>query len=329
MTVACKSTSHVGNYFCTDGSKRPSIVLTATMRIHSRFSVILFISLILLVKFSSSRCFKDEDCRQSPFERCCKRDFTCKTKRKCVGPCTADSDCPAGNQCVHNVCIITTRTTKLPSTESSVPCHSNQDCFNSTQMPRCCRGYCTSEYFCLLTPTPTVVRTEAIWCKSSRDCASGENCKGGKCKYRSDNIPSGRNAGFLSASIITGSVFLLILCCRFAQESSRQSFFRRRRRSRNWSRSRQRRQSSHHTTAEVNGGFVAESHLEPVRGFTIALPAYPRDLPTSGASNTSLRLGDCSPPPYSTLSFELPPSYDEVVQTRVNTNSVQTQVRSV
>lgn len=304
-------------------------MLTATMRIHSRFSVILFISLILLVKFSSSLCSKDEDCRLFPFQRCCKRDFTCKTERKCVA-CIADNDCPAGNQCVHKLCIITkNRTTKLPSKESSVPCYSNQDCFNSAQMPRCCRGYCTWEYSCILTLKPTVVRTEAIWCRSSKDCASGENCEGGKCKYRSANIPRVRNAGFLSAAIITGSIFLLILCCRSVQESSRQSFFRRRRRSRNWSRSRQRRRSSHHTTAWATRGFVAESHLEPERGFTIALPEYSRDLPTSDASNTSCQLGDCSPPPYSTLSFELPPSYDEVVQTRVNTNSVQTQNRSV
>lgn len=305
------------------------------MRIHSRLSVILFISCTLFVKSSSSRCSKDEDCRLHPFQRCCKRDFSCKTKWKCVLPCMTDRECPAGNQCVHNLCI-TTRTTKLPSKESSVPCYSDRDCFNSARMPRCCRGYCTRKYFCLLTTTPTVLHTKATWCKSSKNCASGETCEGGKCKYRSDNIPSGKDTGFLSAAIITSSLFLLLLllCCRFVQEGSRRSFFQRRRRSRNRSRSRQRR-SIHHTTAEANGGFIAEGHLQPEGAFAIALPEYPRDLTAPDATDTSFQLGEqntkhyCSPPPYSTLSFELPPSYNEVVQTRVSANSVQTRDRSV
>lgn len=296
--------------------------LSSTMKTHSRVSVILTISGILLIKLASSRCSKDTDCI-TPKEMCCRKDFTCKTIPQCqisAQMCMVDSNCPAGKQCIHSICKDRTDATKLPSN-----CNSDQDCSKYGHMSKCCDRVCKSKVWCAISTTKAPLdRTRTISCQSWRDCASGDSCEGGNCEHNSNALLT--KAGFLSAAILTGSVFLLLLCCCFVREGrySRQRYAERRRRSRNRRRSRQRRRrSSHHTTAVANTAFRTEDSPECEGGFFIPPPEYPRDL-TSPVGTDTLQLGEqsFSPPPYSTLSFELPPSYEEVIQTGQRTDAL-------
>lgn len=294
------------------------------MKGYRRFWAILLISGLSFFEFASSHCSKDTDCRY-PGEICCTRDFTCSTKQRCNShSCIIDSHCPAGEKCEHSKCIM-----KSYGTET---CYSDKDCYNNfttKQKLRCCEGKCKDIFRCAVftTTKPTTSTLPGSPCISWRDCRSGDQCKEGKCKKGSDVLLT--KAGFLSAAILTGSVFLLILCCCFVRESrySRQRYVeRQRRRSRQRSRSRQsRRRSTHHSTSAVeNTAFSTEDINNREGGFFVPPPEYPTESTTPGDTQSefpqSSQLGEqsSSPPPYYTLSFELPPSYEEALQSEQN-----------
>lgn len=286
------------------------------MKAYPRLLVILYVVGSLLVASESLRCSKDSDCTD-PGKICCERDFTCSTKRICHA-CIINSHCPTGKRCVNSVCV--------PRSHISRSCFSDDDCLNDTSLAqnlKCCNGKCKDIFRCrVLTSTTTttvpVTRSSSV-CESWRDCPSGEQCNGGKCKKSSDVMLT--KAGFLSAAILTGSVFLLILCCCFVRESrySRQRYAeRQRRRSRNRRRSRQsRRRSTHSTVAVENRAFSAEDCRDCEGGFYVPPPEYASELTNPGVTRSppAQPAEQSSPPPYHTLSFELPPSYDEAVQT--------------
>lgn len=298
-----------------------------TMKGSRRFLFILLIAGVLFVEVASSKCSKDTDCTR-PGDVCCKRDFTCRTKRICDNSwCIIHSHCPDG-KCVDSLCI--------PNSRGTESCYSDKDCYNNTTTTenlKCCGGKCKDRFWCSVTIFTTTKSTSTVLsssCVSWKDCANGEQCEGGKCE-KSSNVMLTK-AGFLSAAILTGSVFLLILCCCFVRESrySRQRYAeRQRRRSRNRRRSRQsRRRSTHHsTTAVENRAFSREDRHEGEGGFFIPPPEYPRDLTTPDVIHSSPP-GEQppSPPPYCTLSFELPPSYEEALQTEENRDQALTEV---
>ena len=291
---------------------------------HRRFSIILFVAGVLFVEFASSRCSKDTDC-PDPNEICCTRDFTCRTKRRCH-LCLIHSHCPPGKHCVNSRCVSSSRDTQF--------CNSQRDCYNNTSISqnlRCCEGRCVNDYYwcSILTTTTkaTTTRSGSSCTLTWNDCEDGERCEGGRCKKNSNAMLT--KAGFLSAAILTGSVFLLILCCCFVRESrySRQRYAeRQRRRSRNRRRSRQsRRRSSQNTTAVENRAFSTEDCGDCEGGFFIPPPEYPGEMTTPDDGTQSPQsTGEqpSSPPPYYTLSFELPPSYDEAVQTEENRSTL-------
>ena len=305
---------HSPLHFVLVESERTSIDGRTTMKAYPRLLVILYVVGSLLVASESLRCSKDSDCTD-PGEICCKRDFTCNTKRRCH-VCIIHSHCPAGKQCVNSLCV--------RSSYISKSCYSDDDCLNDTSMAqnlKCCNGKCEDIFRCRVitsttTATVAVTRSSSL-CGSWRDCPSGEQCEGGKCKKSSDVMLT--KAGFLSAAILTGSVFLLILCCCFVRESrySRQRYAeRQRRRSRNRRRSRQsRRRSTHSTIAVENRAFSTEDCRDCEGGFYIPPPEYPSELTNPDVILSPQPAEQSSPPPYHTLSFELPPSYDEAVQT--------------
>lgn len=291
------------------------------MKGHRRFSVILFVAGVLFVEFASSRsCYNDTDCPHTD-KICCGKDYTCKTKQGCHNLCLIQRHCPTGKDCINSRCVSTSRDTQF--------CNSHRDCYNNTfrtQNLRCCKGRCVinSFYWCpiLRTTTATATRSGAS-CINNNDCANGERCEEGRCKESSNTMLT--KAGFLSAAILTGSVFLLILCCCFVRESrySRQRYAeRQRRRSRNRRRSRQsRRRSSQNTTAVENRAFRTEDCRDGEGGFFIPPPEYPGELTTPDGTQSppqSTEVQSPSPPPYYTLSFELPPPYEEAVQTEEN-----------
>ena len=296
------------------------------MKGHRRFWFLLLVTGVLFVQFASSTCSEDTDCTK-PEEICCTRDFTCATRQKChQSSCIIDRHCPVGKHCVNSQC-------KNNDSFGSKSCDWNRDCSNATSFTRyfkCCQGKCKFVLLCstftTTKTTTTTITTSGSSCSSWKDCANGEQCEEGKCKENSNVMLT--KAGFLSAAILTGSIFLLILCCCFVRESrySRQRYAeRQRRRSRNRRRSRQnRRRSTHHNaTAVENSAFSTEDSRDCEGGFFVPPPEYPRDDLTTPADNAS-PTGEqsSSPPPYYTLSFELPPSYEEALQTEENRSAV-------
>ena len=291
-----------------------------TMKGHRRFSVILFVAGVLLVDFASSRCYEDTDCPHQD-EICCARNFTCRTKRGCHLWCLIHGHCPRGKHCVNSRCVSSSRNTQF--------CSAHGDCYNNstfiTQNLKCCNGRCLNNIFrcSILTTTTATATRSGSSCINGNECANGEQCEEGRCKESSNAMLT--KAGFLSAAILTGSVFLLILCCCFVRESrySRQRYAeRQRRRSRNRRRSRQsRRRSSQNTTAVENRAFRTEDCSDCEGGFFIPLPEYPGELTIPDGTQSppqSTEEQSPSPPPYYTLSFELPPPYEEAVQTEEN-----------
>lgn len=258
----------------------------------------------LFADFASSNCSKDSDCRKE--EICC-AGLTCRPAKNCQA-CLVDKHCPEGEKCVHSHCT----TTK--------PCSYDEDCYNNTeQRLKCCQGRCTKNSCSSPSPTtqPTTARTSCI---SWRDCSHGEQCERGSCKKTTNVMLT--KAGFLSAAILTGSVFLLILCCCFVRESkySRQRYIERQRR-RSRSRSRRRRstqqlrsRSSTTTTAVENRAFSIDDCNTCEGGLHIPPPEYPRELTTTDGVDFPGEPAPVTPPPYYTLSFDLPPTYEEALQ---------------
>lgn len=280
-----------------------------------QFCFLLLVVSTSVLNLSCSACLNDADCTNHG-EICCPSDLTCSTNERCHrGSCIINSHCPAGKKCVHSKCI--------PRLKS---CYSDKDCFENTTSTRnlkCCHGSCKDVFLCSIPTTKTTLTTRSEFsCISRKDCSEGQKCEGGKCKESSDITLT--KAGFLSAAILTGSIFLLILCCCFVRESrySRQRYAERQRRSRRRRRSRQgrRRSTLPNTSAVQNGAFITDCE----GGFTIPPPEYPRDeLITSAdddndANSNPLGEQTSSPPPYCTLSFDLPPSYEEALQTETN-----------
>lgn len=292
--------------------------------------LVLFVG--IFVKSSCSKCSKKTDCKAR--EICCGSiccGSTCRAGEKCLSLCITDSQCPADQRCEHHYCAPIPNS--YTSTDSVKSCSSDGDCDDITeQHSQCCRkGKCTTT--CLApTTTPPTSRSSCI---SWRDCAHGEQCKGGSCSKTSNVMLT--KAGFLSAAILTGSVFLLILCCCFVRESKygRQRYAdRHRRRSRRRSRH-GRRRSSHQTrsrsgtvelrtTAVENRAFSIDDCHCCEAGLPIAPPEYPgeRNEGTSDGNHPSGEPLPPSPPPYCTLSFDLPPTYEEALQTEANRGSL-------
>lgn len=305
------------------------------MKEYHQFRLILvLIAGFSFLEFASSNCSTNSDCKHSG-EICC-AGLSCRSKQNCRS-CIIDTHCPAGEQCVHSHCTLPTKAdSKNKSGIKS--CSSDKDCNNSTEKHlKCCQGTCTTdENSCTsipLTPRPSTPSS----CGSWKECSHGEQCERGSCKKPSNVMLT--KAGFLSAAILTGSVFLLILCCCFVRESkySRQRYAERQRR-RSRSRSRHRRRSTHQrrrssgavelhstTTAVENRAFRVDSTCED--GLFIPPPEYPGEsvtTTTDGIHNSSEE--PSSPPPYYTLSFDLPPSYEESLQTEENRGNSLTAV---
>lgn len=279
-----------------------------------QFWFLLLVVSTSVINVPCSACSNNADCTNHG-EICCLSDFTCSTNERCHRhSCIINSHCPADKECVNSKCIPRLKT-----------CYSDRDCFenaNSSRNLKCCDGKCKDVFSCSISSTKTTLTTRSGFsCISWKDCSEGQKCEGGKCRESSEITLT--KAGFLSAAILTGSIFLLILCCCFVRESrySRQRYAERQRRSRRRRRSRQgrRRSTLSNTNAVENGAFTTDCE----GGFTIPPPEYPRDELIASADDHdahSTPLGEqtSSPPPYCTLSFDLPPSYEEALQTEAN-----------
>lgn len=285
------------------------------MKKYYRFPIFLVLTAGLSsVGFANSNCVKDSECGRG--EICCafKR---CRQTGNCIA-CIIDSHCPKGEKCFNSHC---TRSHDF-STESvgEKSCSTDKDCYyNSEQQLNCCQGKCT-KYSCsspYATTQPTTVRASCI---SWRDCSHGEQCEKGSCKKTSNVMLT--KAGFLSAAILTGSVFLLILCCCFVRESkySRQRYAERQRR-RSRSRSRRRRSTQQlrprssttcTTTSVENRAFSLDESNACEGG--LPPPEYPGGSSTTDGVLSPVEPAPVTPPPYYTLSFDLPPTYEEALQ---------------
>ena len=280
-------------------------------------NLILVLSVSFFEEISCSKCSKHSDCMKGQI--CCVSD--CRAEKDCW--CITDKQCGAGEICQNSHCMPT------PNSHATVkPCSVDGDCTDRRRdKSMCCRdGRCSTTCSTTTSTSPsTLGPTRRLPCRNSRDCFDGEDCIGGNCENTSNIMLT--KAGFLSAAILTGSVFLLILCCCFVRESKygRQRADRQRRRSRRRS-SRGRRRSSHHTrsrsgttelrsTAIENRAFSLEDCHSCEEGLAIPPPEYSSER----TENTIHDYGEPlppSPPPYCTLSFsDLPPTYEEVLQT--------------
>ena len=257
--------------------------------------------------FASSNCSKNSDCRKE--EICC-AGLTCRLAEKCHS-CLAHSHCPEGEKCVNAHC----------TTES---CSHDRDCYNNTKQNfKCCQRRCTKNSCSsstLTTQQPTQLPTARTSCISWRDCSHGEQCERGSCEKTSNVMLT--KAGFLSAAILTGSVFLLILCCCFVRESkyNRQRYIERQRR-RSRSRSRRRRstqqlraRSSTTTIAVENRAFSIDDCNACEGDLPVPPPEYPTEPVTTDGVEFPAEPAPVTPPPYYTLSFDLPPTYEEALQ---------------
>ena len=283
-----------------------------------------FILGFLLVDFASSNCTSDDDCLNG--QVCC-GGYTCLSKASCH--CEVDRHCNRGEKCVNWQCVTDHESHDTQS------CHGNNDCRNNNRYRRCCNGKCevACSGFSTTQPTPELP------CIGSRECRDDEKCEDGKC-VKDDASSRSRNtlskAGFLSAAILTGSVFLLIMCCCFVRESKlgrRRYIERQRRRSR---RSRNRRRSSDrphssvacgilHVNAVENRSFNSDN-VNRDGGLFFHPPSYPGEFNSShtGADVVYYETEtQVSPPPYHTLSFlELPPPYEEAFRGTQNCGSL-------
>lgn len=281
---------------------------------------------LLFVDFASSNCSKDSDCGRQ--EICC-AGLTCRSARKCRS-CIIDSHCPEGKKCVNSHC--TTGKDSTTSSDGKKSCSSDKECYNSTKQHfKCCQGRCTKNS-CSSPHSATQPTTARTSCISWRDCSHGEQCEKGSCKKTTNVMLT--KAGFLSAAILTGSVFLLILCCCFVRESkySRQRYAERQRR-RSRSRSRRRRstqqirsRTSTTTTAVENRAFSIDDCNACEGGLFIPPPEYPGESTTTDGMLSSGEPVPVTPPPYYTLSFDLPPTYEEALQHEENRDSSLTTV---
>ncbi|KAL9955189.1 hypothetical protein ACROYT_G036476 [Oculina patagonica] len=281
---------------------------------------LVLISGILFVDLASSSCTKNSDCGKE--EICC-AGLTCRSAGNCSS-CIIDSHCSKGEKCVNSHC--TTSQDSSTTSDEIISCSSDKDCSNTKHHLTCCQGRCSVDHSCspLSTTQSTTARTSCI---SWRDCSHGEQCEKGSCKKTSNVMLT--KAGFLSAAILTGSVFLLILCCCFVRESkySRQRYAERQRR-RSRSRSRRRRstqqlrsRSSTSTTAVENRAFSIDDCNTGEGGLFIPPPEYPGESTTADGILSSDEPVPVTPPPYYTLSFDLPPTYEEALQHEENRDS--------
>lgn len=283
----------------------------STMSVFDHFIIFLvLVTACFFPDFASSNCSKNADCRKE--EICC-AGLTCRPVEKCQS-CLIHNHCPEGEKCVNAHC-------------TSESCSYDRDCYNNTEQHfKCCQGRCTKNS--CSSPTPTTQSTTArTSCISWRDCSHGEQCERGSCEKTSNVMLT--KAGFLSAAILTGSVFLLILCCCFVRESkySRQRYIERQRR-RSRSRSRRRRstqqlraRSSTTTIAVENRAFSIDDCNACEGDHHIPPPEYPTESATTDGVDFHGEPAPVTPPPYYTLSFDLPPTYEESLQNDENRGS--------
>lgn len=285
--------------------------ILSTMSVLDHFVIFLvLVNASLFPDFASSNCSKSSDCRKE--EICC-AGLTCRPAKKCRS-CIIQNHCSEGEKCVNAHC----------TTES---CSHDRDCFNNTERHfRCCQGRCTKNS-CSSPTLRTQATTARTSCISWRDCSHGEQCEKGSCEKTSNVMLT--KAGFLSAAILTGSVFLLILCCCFVREGkySRQRYIERQRR-RSRSRSRRRRstqqlraRSSTTTIAVENRAFSIDDCSACEGGLHIPPPEYPTESATTDGVDSPGEPAPVTPPPYYTLSFDLPPTYEEALQNDENRGS--------
>ena len=284
---------------------------SSTMRVFDHFLVLqVLVTACSFPDFASSDCSKG--CRKE--EVCC-AGLTCRPAGKCRW-CIMHGHCPEGEKCVDSHC-------------TAESCSNDRDCYNNTEQHlKCCQGRCTNNTCSSSTPTPATQSTTArTSCITWRDCSHGEQCERGSCEKTSNVMLT--KAGFLSAAILTGSVFLLILCCCFVRESkySRQRYIERQRR-RSRSRSRRRRstqqlrsRSSTTTIAVENRAFSIDDCNACEGGLHVPPPEYPTESATTDRVDFPGEPVPVTPPPYYTLSFDLPPTYEEALQNDENGNS--------
>ena len=280
-------------------------------------NLILVVSVSFFVEISCSKCSKRADCTEGKI--CCVTD--CRAESNCW--CLTDKMCHKGESCQHSHCVPTQN-----SSATVKRCFVDGDCHDRRQnYSLCCRDMrCSTACF---TSTSTLTSPSGpnrrLPCRNSRECLDGEHCSNGNCESTSNVMLT--KAGFLSAAILTGSIFLLILCCCFVRESryARQRADRQRRRSRRRS-NRGSRRSSHHprsrsgttelrSTAIENSAFSLEDCHSCEAGLAIPPPEYSSERTESTAIHDLVEELPPSPPPYSTLSFDLPPTYEEALQT--------------
>ena len=278
--------------------------MKVTLRSYPIF-VLLWVSFVLIV--DSLKCSKHK-CDSG--KTCCNGIVCLSHKETCFN----GWECDSSDDCNGRICVKHRCNRDPPRIDYS--CSSDSDCSGTRK--KCCGIVCRKK--CDL---PSRRPEES--CVDSQECSTDYICKRNKCvkKSKSSSDTALTRAGFLSAAILTGSVFVLIMCCCFVKESKfarRQNGPERRQRHR----SRHCRQSdstvnqaslsmSHVSVNNTNGAFYIDEFTGDAYYSRIFLGQ------TNGTAFDSGVLPTCEnqlvPPPYHTLSFtDLPPSYDEVVQ---------------
>jgi Cys-rich repeat protein len=120
----------------------------------------------------------------------------CSSKSRDLG-CDTDADCPAGQQCIDEICVPQTLCDSDSDCQAPTPrcdnasglcveCIADGDCGDGEKcVDNSCRSGCTSDSDCTA-PTPycDTANSACVECLEDANCPSGTECVGGSCQQK-------------------------------------------------------------------------------------------------------------------------------------------------